>query len=122
MNFKDYFSGEEMKRAEKIIIRFHDRLFLDKKIDNTKALLISTYMISNKEKRSQVKKTDVENIFIKLGRKKDAFSKALYERSGKRKNKKGKKEAWINKEGDLIGLNFNGIKKVKEILQGEKDG
>ncbi len=120
MDLKEYFPKEEVKNAEKFLVNFYDKLLLDNKINNTNALIIATYMISNKDKKSMVQKSKVKDLFIRFGRKEKEFSKALYEISGKRKTKSGKREAWIEEKGETIGLNFKGLGQIKKLLNSKE--
>lgn len=113
INLEGYFPEKELEKAKKIIKKFHDRLILDSKINNPPAILLSTYMISNKNKKGIINKKDVKDLFISLGRKSGEFDKAFYEISGKRKGKR----KLIDLEGDNLGLNFEGLEQIKKILK-----
>lgn len=116
MDLGEYFQEEEIDNAKKFLVSFHDKLLLDDKINNTSALLLAIYMISNKDKKSMVQKSKVKDLFIKFGRKEKEFSKALYERCGKRKTKK----SWIDEKDDSIGLNFEGLNQIKKLLSSKE--
>lgn len=83
-------------------------------IKNTDALLIVVYMISNKNKKSEINYDECLDLFCKFGRKREEFSKALYEVT------KRKKKCLLDVRGRgekaILSLNFSGIKKVKEVL------
>lgn len=113
MELKDYFTEGDLEKVEKIIIQFHDRTFFDKKINNPSALLLSTYMLSNKNSKGMIKKEEVKDLFIKMGRTGTEFDKALYELSGKRKGK----NSFIDIEKDFVGLNLEGLNKIKGIFK-----
>lgn len=112
MDINNYFSLEEAEKAKKIMRSFHDKLLLDKKIGNPEAVLISIYMVCNEQKKGEVGEELVKEIFISLGRTVEEFTKAIYELSGKRKSSK----RLIDRTGNLIGLNFEGLKKIEEVL------
>lgn len=112
ISLKNYFLGEELEKAEKIIKKFHDRLILDSRINNPPAILLSAYMVSNKNKKGIINKKEVKELFISLGRKSEEFDKAFYEISGKRKGKR----KLIDLEGDNLGLNFEGLEMIKKLL------
>lgn len=116
MEIEEYFNKDEIIKAEKLFINFYDKLFLDTKINNTNALLIAIYMISNKDKKSIIQKSKAKDLFLKFGRKEKEYSKAFYEISGKRKTKVGKREAWIEEKGETISLNFEGLNQIKKLL------
>ena len=113
MDFKKYFNDDELRKTKEILILFHDKILLDKKIKNPQAIILSTYMVCNEQKKSMVKKESVKKLFVDMGRTTKEFDKALYEISGKRKGK----TVLVMIEKDLIGLNFNGLKIVKKILE-----
>lgn len=114
MDINNYFNSEEVTKVQKIMKSFHDRLLLDKKIGNPEAVLISVYMACNEQKKSKVSEDSVKQIFISLGRTNVEFMKAIYEISGKRKSSK----KLVETEGDNIALNFDGLNKVEETLNG----
>lgn len=117
MNLKEYFPEEEIRNAEKIIQEFHGRMLLDNLINNPTAIVLSLYMLSNKEKTSLISKKKVKELFISFGRKGEEFDKTIYEITGKRKGK----AKLIDVDGDNFGINFEGLKKIKNILKGIKD-
>ena len=118
MNLIKYFNEEEAKKAEKIIKEFHGRMLLSPSINNNSAIILGTYMVSNEKKEGLVDKSDVKKLVLLLGKTSDEFDKASYEVSGKRKGKT--KFLDINK--DKMGLNFNGLNKIKDILGENKNG
>lgn len=113
MKLEEYFSKEELEKVKEKFTIFHDKVFLDDEIKNTDALLIVVYMISNKNKKSEVGYNECLELFCKLGRKNDTFSKALYELT-----KRGKSFLEVRGKGKkaVLSLNFSGIKRVKEVL------
>lgn len=117
MKIDEYFSKEELEKANNIMVNFYDKLLLDKKIDNVSALILSIYMICNKSESSLIPIKDVKELFINMGRKKTDFSKTLYDLSGKRKGK----DALIIINKDSMSLNFEGLNRIKMIL-GDKNG
>lgn len=121
MTISKYFTEAERPKAEKILITFHDRLLLDESINNTKALALAIYMISNEHKKSMVEKDKVKELFLKMGRKEAEFSKALYEITGKRKNGSKSKQSLADEKGNLLGLNFTGLSQVGKVLQNKGD-
>ncbi len=118
MNLKKYFSEEEISKAEKIIKEFHGRMLLSPSINNTSAIILITYMVSNEKKLGMVNKSEVKELFTSFGKTSDEFDKALYEVSGKRK----RKTKFIDFSKEKIGLNFNGVNRTKEILGNGKNG
>jgi hypothetical protein len=117
MNLKEYFPEEELDDAEKFIQEFHGKILLDGSISNPNAIILSTYMLSNKEKSPSIEKKRVRELFISFGRKAEEFDKAIYEVSGKRKGKK----PFVNIDKEFIGISFNGLKKIKDVLRGIND-
>ena len=113
MEVKEYFKEEDLNKANKIVQTFHGRILLDTSIKNPSAVLMSIYMSCNKSKKPSVSKSVSKELFIFLGRKSDEFDKAIYELSGKRKGKK----KFIDSNKEEIGLNFNGLKKLKRFLK-----
>ena len=120
MEIKEYFKEAELKKAKELINEFHGRMLLDTLVKNPSAAILSIYMACNKSKQPLSEKSAARELFISLGRKSEEFDKALYEISGKRKGKKGK-DKLVDIDKDRIGLNFNGLKKVKDILRGGED-
>jgi len=112
MELEKFFPKEEIAIARSILIPFHDRILLDKKINDPKAVFLSIYMLSNELKASMVPKEQVKKLFVGMGRSLENFRKIIYELSGKRKGK----EALVSIEKDLIGLNFYGLNQIKELL------
>ena len=112
MKFEKFFSGNELKQANNIIQKFHGRLLLDPKIGNPLAVALGIYMASNESKKSFVEKSIAKEIFKSFGRDSTDFDKTLYEISGKRKGKT--KLIDTNEKG--IGLNFNGLEKVRGLF------
>ena len=117
MSLKKYFPENQLNKAEKLIREFHGRMLLDSAIKNTEAVVLSAYMVSNEKKEGLVNKSEVKKLFLSFGKSSDNFDKALYEVSGKRKGKK----KLIDYEKDKVGLNFNGIEKIKKILENKNE-
>lgn len=74
MKLDDYFPEEEAETAGYLIHEFHDKLLLDEKPSDKTALLLSLYMCSNKNKKSEIEYTEVKNLFVSLGRKEGNFA------------------------------------------------
>ena len=51
MKIEEHFLEDEIEKAKQIIVNFHDRTLLDKEVDNTSAIILSTYMVSNSQKK-----------------------------------------------------------------------
>lgn len=117
MSLKKYFDEEEMEGAVKILKEFHSRLLLDSTISHPIAIALSVYMASWEKKSPFIDKKDAKEIFISFGRNPKDFEKVLYEITGKRKGK----TKLIDSNNDKIGLNFEGVNKIKEVLN-SKDG
>lgn len=118
MKLDKCFNENELDQAKKIIQEFYDGLLLDSSVSNPIAVSLSIYMASNENKTSFVEKDVSKGIFKSFGRKPEDFDKVLYEISGKRKGK----IKLVDTDGEKVGLNFNGLKKVKELLEGNKNG
>ncbi len=112
MEIKEYFQDKEVDNARKIIKEFHGRILLDTLIKDPSALLLSTYMTSNRNKKAFVNKKEVKQVFLLLGRKPENFDKVFYEISGKRKGKK----RFVDIKEEEISLNFDGLKEVESII------
>ena len=110
-----YFQETELEKAKKIITEFHGKLLLDPKISNPNAVMIFLYMQSNESKSAMVDKSKVETLFINMGKTKIDFSKTIYDLSSKRKRKDA--QNFIDVEKEKMGLNFAGLKKIKELLK-----
>ena len=113
MTLKKYFDEKELGRAEKILQEFHGRLLLDSSISHPIAVALSVYMASCENKSPFVAKKNAKDIFVSFGRNSGDFDKVLYEITGKRKGK----TKLIDSNGDKIGLNFEGVNKIKEVLK-----
>ncbi len=115
MKLTDYFPKEEAENAGCLIHEFHDRLLLDDKLSDKTALLLSLYMCSNENKKSEIEYGKVKDLFVLLGRKEDNFAVNLFN---------AKKEGLLDeREGKikLLSLKIAGLKTVKDML-GESVG
>jgi len=110
-----YFQSDEVALAKSLIREFHGRLLIDPQISNPTALLLSIYMLANEGKVPFVDKKHVKSMFQSLGRKSEEFNKSLYEVFGKRKES----VAFIGEKDDKLGLNFEGLAKIKDVLRGK---
>ena len=117
MELENYFLENEIKNVKNFLIYFHDRFLLDKRIKDPQAILLSIYMLNNKTKKSFISEKEVKSLFLKMGRINKDFTKSKYDILGKRKNS----TALIFCENDSLGLSFEGLRKIKNIIGGEKD-
>jgi len=107
-----YFPEDEIKPAEKLVKFFHGQFLISDELSDTDAILLITYMLSNKQKSPKVKSDDVRNLFTQSGRSTDAFSKAIYELV-----KRAKKPFMTKDEEGKLSLTFTGLSKIKEMLK-----
>jgi len=116
MKLDDYFPKEEVENAGYLIHEFHGRLLLDDKPSDKTALLLSLYMCSNENKKSEIEYSRVRNLFVALGRKEDNFAVNLHN---------AKKEGLVDEKEEgkmkLLRLKVEGLKAVKGVL-GESIG
>ena len=108
----EYFAKDEVKRAEKLVKFFHGQLLISDELSDTNAMLLVTYMLSNKQKSPKVKSDDVKTFFIQIGRDGKPFSKAMYELI-----KRAKKSFMTKDEEENLSLTFSGLSKAKELLK-----
>jgi len=108
----EYFPEDEVKPAEKLVKLFHGQLLISDELSDTDAILLITYMLSNKQKSPEVKSDDVKTLFIQIGRDGKSFSKAIYELV-----KRAKKPLMTRDEEGKLSLTFTGLSKIKEILK-----
>ena len=107
----EFFPEDEVKRAEKLIKFFYGQPLISDELSDTDAILLITYMLSNKQKSPKVKSDDVKTLFIQTGRDGESFSKAMYELI-----KRPKKPLMTREEGSL-SLTFTGLSKINEMLR-----
>lgn len=113
MNLEEFFPSEEVEKAKRIFAKFYDKLFLNSKIKEPDTLLLCIYMLCNKNKTSKCKYNETKELFVSLGRKEENFRKVVYSLSQKRWIKK------IENKETLLSLEFEGLKRIKEILSEE---
>ena len=77
MELKEYFTGEEYELASKLFNLFHDSIFIKEKISDSDSIVLSTYMLVNKNKINNINRKDVEKLYLKFGKKRDNFRKRL---------------------------------------------
>jgi hypothetical protein len=109
--YKAFFPDNEINGAKKFISFFHRKLLLNENLSDADAILLLTYMLSNKNKNSEVKSEEVMDLFVKSGRNKSNFSKRIHRLI------KGGRKGDILKENDRLSLTFTGLTKVKEMLK-----
>jgi len=109
---KEYFPEDEVNRAEKLVKFFHGQLLISDELSDTNAILLITYMLSNKQKSPKVKSDDVKTLFIQIGRDGEPFSKAIYELV-----KRAKKPFITKDEEGSLFLTFTGLSQIKELLK-----
>lgn len=111
-----YFEDEnEARNALRLMDVFHGKIIVDKTVlgaDNI--LLLSIYMLCNEHNKPSVNKNEVQSLFHKLNESEDRKSPNEYFNFYVRRNKK-----LISKKNDDMSLTLLGLKKVKELLDGE---
>ena len=108
----EYFPQDEVKRAEKLVKFFHGQLLISDELSDTNAILLITYMLSNKQESPKVKSDDVKTLFIQIGRDGERFSKTMYELI-----KRAKKSFMTKDEEGKLSLTFTGLSQIKELLK-----
>ena len=78
IKLEDYFDNYQQLNVSDLFIQNQDRYFLKEETSNKEALIISTFMISNRIKKAIVPRKEVEQLYFLLGRKKDSFRKNLF--------------------------------------------
>jgi hypothetical protein len=82
-------------------------------VENPEAVLLSVYMIANKEESNYVKKEQVKELFQRFGRDAETFSKTVYDLVNRRDPQK------LKEKDGKIGLTFQGMNSVSEIIGGD---
>ena len=96
---------KNLKNISGIFHEYRDRILIDDKISDVDTLLISMFIIEEKQGKTGVKYEDCKSVFLYLGRK--YFKQAVYEA----KNRK-----YIEKINNTLNFLVKGIKRLKEIL------
>lgn len=115
MALEDFFNQNEIENAKKYISEFHGDVLLNETLSGPKAILLIVYMLCNNTKLSRVPIKNVKSFFIQSGRNEIEFSKTIYELTSR-----GKVSLVRKDEGGNLSLTFNGLEKIKEMLENEK--
>ena len=108
-DLKDYFEENQLMQIEGIFIKNQDRVFIDENIDNIKTVILSIFMVSNKNKKSKVSRKDCYKLYTFLGKKPDRFRKILFEL---------KKKDILDYDENNMSLRPKGLKILSEMLGG----
>lgn len=110
-NLNDFFPTDEVERWGKFVFDFHGKLLLNDNLTDSKALLISVYMCSNKNQAAEVPYSEVKDLFLGFGRQINNFKVNLH--NAKKQNLIYEKE---DSDSKLLYLTSTGLKSVKDII------
>lgn len=111
---KKFFPEEVLDKAHNVVAIFQDDVLINNSLIDGDAILVVVYMLSNKNKSNYVKYEEAQNLYVKSGKEKESFRKALYELT------KRFQKGMINRNEDgTLSLTFSGVNHIKTLLEGK---